>query len=51
MPKLAQIVKNKVVAFYGEDDFLPDNSHFINVDDYPQVEIGWRYDGEFSSSL
>lgn len=52
MPKLAQIVNNKVVAFYDDEtDFLPDNSHFINVDDYPEVEIGWNYDGTFSEAL
>lgn len=47
--KLAQIKQNKVVAFFDEDDELPDNSHFVNVDDKPQVEIGWSYvEGEFS---
>lgn len=51
MPKLAQIKNNQVVAFFDEDDQLPDNSHFVNVDEHPHVEIGWRYDGEFSPSL
>lgn len=48
MPKLAQIKNNQVIAFFDEDDELPDNSHFINVDDFPEVKIGWRYvNGEF----
>jgi hypothetical protein len=47
--KLAQIKQNKVVAFFDEDDELPDSSHFVNVDDNPEVEIGWSYiGGEFS---
>lgn len=49
--KLAQIKKNKVVAFYDDEiDDLPDNSHFVNVDALPQVELGDTYkNGKFSS--
>ena len=48
--KLAQIKKNKVVAFFDDEvDELPDNSHFINVDDLPSVKIGDEYkDGTFN---
>jgi hypothetical protein len=47
--KLAQIKQNKVVAFFNEDDELPDSSHFVNVDNKPEVQIGWSYiGGEFS---
>jgi len=47
--KLAQIQNNKVIAFFDGDDFLPDNSFFVNVDDEPEVQIGWSYvGGEFS---
>lgn len=49
MAKLALIVKSKVAAFYDDEiDELPDNSHFVNVDDYPEVELGWNYDGTFA---
>jgi hypothetical protein len=50
MPKLAQIKSSQVVAFFDDEaDELPDNSHFVNVDEFPEVEIGWRYDnGSFS---
>ncbi len=52
MPKLAQIKNNRVVAFFDEEDELPDNSHFVNVDEQPEVEIGWSYEqGTFSPSL
>jgi hypothetical protein len=52
MPKLAQIKNSQVVAFFDEDDELPDNSHFVNVDEQPEVEIGWSYEqGIFSPSL
>ena len=48
--KLAQIKANKVIAFFDEEDELPDNSHFVNVDDKPEVQIGWSYiNGQFSS--
>ncbi len=46
--KLAQIRQNKVVAFFDDEDELPDSSHFVNVEDKPEVEIGYNYkDGEF----
>lgn len=52
MPKLALIVQNKVEAFYDDEvDELPDNSHFVNVDEYPQVELGWNYNGNFTAPL
>lgn len=52
MSKLAQIKSNRVVAFFDEEDELPDNSHFVNVDEQPEIEIGWSYEqGIFSPSL
>ena len=42
--KLAQIKNNKVVAFFDDEvDELPDNSHFVNVDEMPNVVIGSSY--------
>lgn len=47
--KLAQIKNKQVVAFFDDEDELPDNSHFVNVDDLPEVKIGDKYeDGEFN---
>ena len=47
--KLAQIKNNKVVAFFDDEDELPDSSHFVNVDNLPEVKIGDKYkDGEFN---
>ena len=45
---LAQIQNNKVIAIYGEEDDLPDNSHFVNCTDIEGIEVGWGYvDGIF----
>lgn len=41
--KLAQIKNNKVVAFFDDEDELPDSSHFVNVDEMPNVVIGSSY--------
>lgn len=50
--KLARIIKNKVSEIMdGDIENLPDNSHFINIDNHPEIEIGWNYDGEFSPPL
>lgn len=48
--KLAQIKNNKVVAFFDDEDELPDSSHFVNVDDLPEVKVGDKYkDGKFEA--
>ena len=50
--KLAQIKDNWVVAFFDEEDELPDNSHFVSLEDNSSVEIGWVYDkGIFSPAV
>jgi hypothetical protein len=43
MTKLAQIVDSKVVAFWDDEDELPDSSHFVSVESNPEVKIGWTY--------